>query len=270
AKTQRARAETEAGKHVHPFEESEQIARLLKAGSQEGPVAHLLVLLLLDAGLRLGEVLGLRWGKIIWGADESDLSRSLLIDEARPRGGEAGPPKSGRARRVGLSRRLKRTLGAVYRDRFEPGPDALVLEGVEPGNFRNREWRRILKRGELGHRRLKDLRGTFASQLLTAGVQLGYVSMQLGHADGAVTAQHYAPWVGGFGNREPMRLLPGEVPADLLARLPQKSQQSPTTPDMPDDAVTQNQWYYGALLVGAAGFEPATFSSQNRGHAQRG
>ncbi len=60
-----------------------------------------------------------------------------------------------------------------------------------------------------------------------------------------------------------MSLLPGEVPADLLARLPQKSHQSPTTPDMPDHAVTENQWYYRDLLVGAAGFEPATFSSQS-------
>ena len=117
--------------------------------------------------------------------------------------GEAGPTKSGRARRVGLSRRLRRTLVAVYRDRFEAGPDALVLEGVEPGNFRNREWRRILKRADLGHRRLKDLRDTSASQLLTAGVQLGYVSMQLGHADVAVTAQHYAVGLVGsaIGNR---------------------------------------------------------------------
>ncbi len=78
-----------------------------------------------------------------------------------------------------------------------------MLEGVEPGNFRNREWRRILKRADLGHRRLKDLRDTSASQLLTAGVQLGYVSMQLGHADVAVTAQHYAVGLVGsaIGNR---------------------------------------------------------------------
>ena len=69
----------------------------------------------------------------------------------------------------------------------------------------------------------KDLRDTFASQLLTAGVQLGYVSRQLGHADVAVTARHYARWTGGDDYREPVRLLPGELPADLLARLALKS-----------------------------------------------
>ena len=60
---------------------------------------------------------------------------------------------------------------------------------------------------------------TFASQLLTAGVQLGYVSTQLGHADVAVTSRHYARWAGGDEYRQPMTLELGEVPADLLARL---------------------------------------------------
>jgi hypothetical protein len=41
---------------------------------------------------------------------------------------------------------------------------------------------------------------------------------QLGHADWSVTARHYARWTGGDRYVEPERLLPGEVPADLLAR----------------------------------------------------
>jgi len=74
---------------------------------------------------------------------------------------------------------------------------------------------------------MKDLRDTFASQLLTSGVSLGYVSKQLGHADVAVTARHYARWAGGDSYRAPMVVEAGEVPADLLARLA-KSQQSRT------------------------------------------
>ncbi len=94
-----------------------------------------------------------------------------------------------------------------------------MLEGVDPSNFRKREWRAICRRARIGHRALKDLRDTFASQLLTAGVQLGYVSMQLGHADLQVTTRHYARWCGGDDYRQPMALEPGEVPADLLARI---------------------------------------------------
>ena len=51
------------------------------------------------------------------------------------------------------------------------------------------------------------------------GVQLGYVSQQLGHAHVAVTARHYARWCGGDVYREPIQLALGEVPADFLARV---------------------------------------------------
>ena len=261
--TKRGRSESETGRHVRPIETAEEIGRLLKASQEEGLPAHVLVLLLLDAGLRLGEAIGLRWGKVGWGVDEDDLSRALLIDEARPRGGEPAPPKSGRDRTIALSKRLRHALAALYRGRFEPTPSALVLEGIEPNNFRQREWRRILKRAGIGHLALKDLRDTFASQLLTAGVQLGYVSVQLGHSDVAVTAQHYARWIGGSMYRDPMRLRTGEVPADLLARLGDESQRSPKTSKTDAEPPIEKQWNYGQLLVGAAGFEPATFSSQS-------
>ena len=53
------------------------------------------------------------------------------------------------------------SLAEFYRARFEPSPDALVFEGVDPSNFRSREWRRILKRAGIGHRALKDLRARY-------------------------------------------------------------------------------------------------------------
>ena len=199
------------------------------AAHERGAEVHVLVLLLLDAGVRLGEAFGLRWGSVAWGESEDDPTRSLLIDANRPRGGALGPTKSGRARRVPLSKRLRAGLLDLYRARFAPGPDRLVLEHVEPANVRHREWRRVCERAGLGHRAMKDLRDTFASQLLTAGVSLGYVSRLLGHSDAATTARHYATWAGGDAYRQPMRVRRGEVAPDLLARLAgaAKSPQSP-------------------------------------------
>jgi hypothetical protein len=77
----------------------------------------------------------------------------------------------------------------------------------------------VLKLAGVSGVRMKDLRDTFASQLLTAGVQLGYVSLQLGHSTVAVTAQHYARWVGEDEYRDPVHLEPDELPADVLAKL---------------------------------------------------
>ena len=218
SRTKKARAEAEPGRSVRPIEDAEPLARLVASAREEGSEAEVLVLLCLDGGLRVGEASALRWGAIEWGTDETDTSRALRVEESRPRGGEAETPKSGRRRRVALSLRLRRVLHDLYRARFEPSPEALVVD-VEPNNFRHREWRRIVKRAGLAGQQLKDLRDTFASHLLTAGVQLGYVSAQLGHADVSVTARHYARWCGGDDYREPMHLAPGEVPADFLARL---------------------------------------------------
>jgi integrase len=225
-RTQRGRAESDLERTIAPIEDADELARLVESAAVEGTTAHLLVLLLLDAGLRLGEALGLRWKNVVWAENESDPRRALVIAESRPRGGAPGPTKSGRTRRVALSKRLHRKLLAEYRARFAPDGEALVLPNLDPANFRGREWRRLVKRARIGHRALKDLRDTYASQLLTAGVQLGYVSQQLGHADVAVTARHYARWAGGDDYRAPVRLGPGELPADVLAKLAE-SHQSP-------------------------------------------
>ncbi len=93
----------------------------------------------------------------------------------------------------------------------------------------------------------KDLRDTFASQLLTAGVQLGYLSAQLGHADLSTTARHYAKWCGDAEYNDPMARREGEVPADFLARLV-----SPQRPPSHDDDIRDS----GDLLAGGLGFEP--------------
>jgi integrase len=228
-RTKSGRAASEPGQHVRPIEQPEQLHRLVAEARGEGAEAEVLVLLLLDAGLRLGEALGLTWGGVAWGESEDDTARSLLIERNRARGGAPSLPKSGRARRVALSRRLRRALVQLYQSRFAPGPERHVVERIEPSNFRNREWRRICARAGIGHRAPKDLRDTFASQLLTSGVSLGYVSRQLGHADVSVTARHYARWCGGDSYREPMPLEPREVPADLLARLPESPQSPPTS-----------------------------------------
>ncbi|MHC4711991.1 MAG: tyrosine-type recombinase/integrase [Planctomycetota bacterium] len=182
------------------------------------PVANLL---LLDAGLREGEVFGLRWGRVWWGRGVDDVSRHLVIDEALARGRHAGAPKSGRTRRVALSRRLRRLLRERWLALGKPGDDCRVLVRRDPKKYRETHFRRVCAAAEIGPRAPKDLRDTYASQLLTAGVPLGYIAAQLGHAHPQVTARHYARWIDEEAGawREPLQLEAGEVPADLLGRL---------------------------------------------------
>jgi hypothetical protein len=51
--------------------------------------------------------------------------------------------------------------------------------------------------------------------------------MQLGHADIAVTARHYAKWCAGDSYRAPLEVREGEVPADLLARIGENAEKGP-------------------------------------------
>ena len=79
------------------------------------------------------------------------------------------------------------------------------------------------------------LRDTFATQLLSNGVALTYVSAALGHSTVSVTSQHYVKWCGTESYREPVRLAEGETPADLIAKLGEK-----VTPEVTPDAAESN------------------------------
>ena len=227
-RTKRGRAQ--ANSVIRPIE-PRGLSTLLAAAHAESAQAYVFILSLLDAGLRVGEATALTWGQIEWGAAEGDLSRGLRIDRSKPtRGDGVELPKSGRERHVGLSLRLRFALHEVFKQRYRPSPEAEVFPRLSPDNFRARDWRRICQAAGVGHRALKDLRDSFASHLLTSGVQLAYVSAQLGHADVSTTAHHYARWCGGAEYRPPLTPGAGELPADLLARIaPVASPQTPLT-----------------------------------------
>jgi len=232
-RTKRGRASADRAAHVRPIESPAELRRFIEVSSaayaNRFPHSgnkrlhrwrgHVADLLMLDAGLRTGEVSGLRWRDVSFGRDAGDLSRCLVIRESRARGRHDGAPKSGRERRVALSLRLRRTLREHWVASGQPGPMERVVPAFRAPNYAARHFADVLRQAGLGEHTAKDLRDTYASQLLSAGVPLPYVSAQLGHSDIAVTARHYSKWCGGDGYRQPLTLREGEVPADLLARL---------------------------------------------------
>lgn len=181
--------------------------RLISTARAHSSVAYLHVLLCLDAGLRPGEAMGLEWGDI--------EDTALVIRHNRPRGGDRDTTKSGRSRRVYLSKRLAGALRA-WRT-IVRWNDPRVLGKLHPSNFNRRVMREVWEQAGLADHRLKDLRDTFASLLLTWGVSPAYISKQLGHADWAVTAKHYAVYVSDEFC-QPIPLQKGEGPADLLGK----------------------------------------------------
>ncbi len=237
-RTKRGRAAAARAGQIHPIETPAELLAFVAASraaydaspkdrrvKRQGQCGHVADLLQLDAGLRLGEAAGLRWRDVDLGRDGDDADRGITVRDTIARGRHEGGPKSGRERRVGLSRRLRSLLRAFYIASGRPAQTERVLKGFGAGSYRVRHFRTVCDaalpapRTAEDRRSPKDLRDTFASQLLTAGVSLGWISRQLGHADVATTAQHYARWAGGDSYRLPLEIAPGEIPADLLARI---------------------------------------------------
>jgi len=166
-----------------------QSSRFLVACEAVAPDWLAFFLTALRTGLRLGELIGLRVRDVLLdGVGRVDVRRSVHR-------GIEGAPKSGRARQVPLTPRLKGVLEA----RVEGvSANALVFPGAR--GFLSRDqvkhafWRATEAAG-LERIRIHDLRHSFASQLVIAGEPLLAVQQLLGHADLRTTMRyaHLAP-----------------------------------------------------------------------------
>ena len=55
--------------------------------------------------------------------------------------------------------------------------------------------------------------------LVTHGIVLKWISLQLGHGNTGVTERHYARWMAQDGYRNPWQVPEGGLPVDLFAEL---------------------------------------------------
>jgi integrase len=141
-----------------------------------------LVLLGLNTGLRRGELLRLRWREV-------DLQRRILTVR-----GEGA--KSGQTRHVPLNSEATQVLKSWRPAAFDS--DWCVFGGPEsstPLVAIKKGWAGVLKAATVNRFRFHDLRHTFASKLVMAGVDLNTVRELLGHKSIAMTLRyaHLAP-----------------------------------------------------------------------------
>jgi integrase len=141
-----------------------------------------LVLLAVNTGLRRGELLKLRWREV-------DLQRRMLTVR-----GEGA--KTGQTRHVPLNSEAIQVMKAWRPIVFEP--TWCVFGGSEsskPLIAIKKGWATVLKAGAVKGFRFHDLRHTFASKLVMAGVDLNTVRELLGHKSIAMTLRyaHLAP-----------------------------------------------------------------------------
>jgi integrase len=139
-------------------------------------------------GLRQGELFALR-------RSDFDLPNRLVRVERGARAGAATKTKSGRKRVVHLTV-VAAELAAEQLAAREGGPLDLLFPSPAGGiwrkdNFMARVFRPAVRRAELDGLTFHDLRHTYASLMVAAGVTPHVIAEQLGHRDARLVLQRY-------------------------------------------------------------------------------
>ena len=154
-------------------------------------------------GLRLGELLGLRWADLDLDGGTAAITRAAQYLPAT--GVTLRPPKTFRGRRtIALSDETLRTLRSLRTRQIERrlacGPVYQNLDlvfpaaagALQPPYRVSQAFHRLMASTDLGAVRFHDLRHTAATLMLRAGVPTKIVSTRLGHATASLTLDTYS------------------------------------------------------------------------------
>jgi site-specific recombinase XerD len=139
------------------------------------------VLISLNTGLRRGELLSLKWSNI----DFSQRIVTVIAETA----------KSGKTRYVHLNEEAFSTVEAWKAQQNTKWDYVFCSNEGQPFHDIRSSWEKVLARAGIENFRWHDLRHTFASKLVMAGVDLNTVRELLGHSDYKMTLRyaHLAP-----------------------------------------------------------------------------
>ena len=140
----------------------------MSAAEGIGRVPYLkpIIIVALNTGMRRGEILRMKWADL-------DFSRGIVtVPEA----------KNGEMRHIPMNAHLRKTL-SEWRT-HQTGEDVFPV-----GEFK-RSWMRARKISDITRCRFHDLRHTFASRLVMAGVDLITVKELMGHKEIKMTMRY--------------------------------------------------------------------------------
>lgn len=185
----------------------DEAARLIEAAKEE-PEWWSMIVIALHTGLRLSELLALRW-------EDCDFVIKQITVVNSDWQGHVGPPKSGKGRVIPLNAKAR---AALTSQRHLKGP---LVWCQADGKAHTKDHlqaalRRIRRRAELRHFEWHVLRHSFALHLVMRGVPLKAVQDLMGHASIEMTMRyaHLSPAV----RRDAVDALLGEPSGTIAAR----------------------------------------------------
>lgn len=190
-----------AGRKEMPTLSADQVGLLLTSTASDR--YHAVYALAVTTGMRLGEILGLKWSDVELDAGRLSIRRSL--QRQRVGGLTFTEPKTAKSRRtVELSRtalaalrehrtrqlRERLAMGAVWQD-FDLVFTNAIGGALDPGGV-STAFQVALSSAGLPKVRFHDLRHTAATLCLQAGVHIKLVSEMLGHSSVVITMDTYS------------------------------------------------------------------------------
>lgn len=174
----------------------EELTHLLNIFEKHYPEHYPMALTLARTGMRIGEVLALQWGDIDFNGRFISIQRSFSRYQL-------GTPKSGKSRRVDMSKQLTEILLDLLKQRKEKKlregwkefPEWVFINSkgkpLRDTNWREKVFDRALAKAGMRKIRVHDLRHTYASLLIQNGESLAYVKEQMGHSSIKITVDVY-------------------------------------------------------------------------------
>lgn len=210
-------------KEIQPFTDAEVVAIVTAATAH--PFGAIIVLAM-TCGMRQGEVIGLKWGDVLWEAKTLRVARQVTECEGK---NFVRVPKTKRSvRSVALPtaaiEALKLRLAICERE-GRAGPDDWVFATKNGNpmfrtNFYTGVWVKLLEKLKIEHRGLHHGRHTTATILLSKGIPVEVVSAMLGHSRPSMTYDIYSHYRDGTG-REAANAMDSVLDCTTAAPRPQ-------------------------------------------------
>jgi integrase len=164
-------------------------------------------------GLRICELLALTWDCIDFDKGEITVNKAVVLGHYKV------PKTKGSLRKVEINEQASdllkkqfeltgtgrnRVIGVLQLDNktlikqsvqlvFLSSVDKKPFKDVKP--FNTQFFKKFLKKANIKHRGPNQLRHTFASQSLTAGLPLEWIRIQMGHTSTQMIEKHYGKWM---------------------------------------------------------------------------
>lgn len=163
-------------------------------------------ILILNTGLRLGEILALRFSDIDLENKRIRVNKNLVIVKKRDKSGNATKgyelklqtTKSNKERYVPINETALKAIEEIKKERYTDENSLLIQDGkggyLNPRSYTKRFYT-VLKKADLPKTGLHILRHQFASELFANGVDIKIISLYLGHGDIGTTEKTYIHFI---------------------------------------------------------------------------